>query len=111
MDVGDFLRKLELQQYEAAFRDNGIDIRVLPNVTAEDLKDLGITMVGHRRVLLQAIAALREPTPPAVKVGAEALDAAPMLGTQAASTVEAERSWSCCRAAGRRPRWAAGAWC
>ena len=91
MDVGDFLRKLGLQQYEAAFRDNGIDIRVLPNLTAEDLKDLGITMVGHRRVLLQAIAALREPTPPAVKVGAEALDAAPMRGTQATSTAEAER--------------------
>src|ERR1700682_1827949 len=80
MNVGDFLRKLGLQQYEAAFRDNGIDIRVLPNVTAEDLKDLGITMVGHRRILLQAIAALGEPTAPAVKAGAEGLDAAPTRG-------------------------------
>src|ERR1700738_5117696 len=91
MNVGDFLRKLGLQQYEAAFRDNGIDIGVLPNVTAEDLKDLGITMVGHRRVLLQAIAALRAPTAPEVTAGAEALDAAPMRGTQATSTVAAER--------------------
>ena len=39
MDVGDFLRELGLQQYEAAFRDNRIDIRVLPKLTAEDLKD------------------------------------------------------------------------
>ena len=37
MDVGDFLRELGLQQYEAAFRDNRIDIRVLPKLTAEDL--------------------------------------------------------------------------
>jgi SAM domain (Sterile alpha motif) len=51
MDVGDFLRKLGLQQHEAAFRNNGIDIRVLPKLTAEDLKDLGVTMVGHRRLL------------------------------------------------------------
>ena len=75
MDVGDFLRELGLQQYEAAFRDNRIDIRVLPKLTAEDLKDLGVTLVGHRRMLLDAIAALREPTAPAVKAGADALDA------------------------------------
>jgi SAM domain (Sterile alpha motif) len=45
--------------YEAAFRDNEIDETVLPNLTAEDLKDLGIFVVGHRRKLLDAIAALR----------------------------------------------------
>ena len=49
----------------------GIDIRVLPKLTAEDLKDLGVTLVGHRRMLLDAIAALREPTAPAVKAGAD----------------------------------------
>jgi class 3 adenylate cyclase/tetratricopeptide (TPR) repeat protein len=69
MDVGDFLRKLELQQYEAAFRDNRIDIRVLPKLTAEDLKDLGVTFVGDRRLLLEAIAALREPAAPPVGAG------------------------------------------
>src|SRR5262249_16627930 len=31
----------------------------LPNLTAEDLKDLGVSIVGHRRKLLYAIAALR----------------------------------------------------
>jgi class 3 adenylate cyclase len=91
MDVADWLRALGLERYEAAFRDNGIDIRVLPKLTGEDLKDLGITMVGHRRLLLEAIAALREPTAPAVMAGAEARDAAPMRGTGAASTAEAER--------------------
>jgi SAM domain (Sterile alpha motif) len=39
MEVGEFLRELGLQQYEAAFRDNRIDIRVLPKLTAEDLKE------------------------------------------------------------------------
>ena len=91
MDVGDFLRELGLHQYGAAFRENGIDIRVLPKLTAEDLKDIGVTMVGHRRILLEAIAALREPMPPSLKAGGDALDAAPVRGTQTSSTTEAER--------------------
>ena len=67
MDVGGWLRRLGLEQYEAAFRENAISEKVLPNLTAEDLKDLGVGMVGHRRMLLDAIAALRTeasaPTP------------------------------------------------
>jgi class 3 adenylate cyclase len=50
---------LGLQQYEQAFRDNAIDAATLPELTAEDLKDLGVSLVGHRRKLLAAIAALR----------------------------------------------------
>ena len=59
MDLGGWLRSLGLEQYEAAFRENEIDDTVLPSLTAEDLKDLGVTIVGHRRKLLDAIAALR----------------------------------------------------
>ena len=59
MDLGGWLRNLGLGQYEAAFRENAIDDTVLPNLTAEDLKDLGVAIVGHRRKLLDAIAALR----------------------------------------------------
>jgi class 3 adenylate cyclase len=59
MDVAGWLRSLGLEQYEAAFRENAISEKVLPNLTAEDLKDLGVGMVGHRRMLLDAIAALR----------------------------------------------------
>src|SRR5215813_8651063 len=58
MDVVVWLRSLGLGRYEAAFRDNEIET-VLPNLTAEDLKDLGVSVVGHRRKLLDAIAALR----------------------------------------------------
>src|SRR5271165_2969007 len=59
MDVGAWLRNLGLGQYEAVFRDNAIDETVLPNLTADDLKELGVTALGHRRKLLDAIAALR----------------------------------------------------
>ena len=53
---------LGLGKYEAAFRENEITEKVLPNLTAEDLKDLGVSIVGHRRTLLDAIAALRTDT-------------------------------------------------
>jgi len=59
MDIAVWLRSLGLGRYEAAFRDNEIDETVLPNLTAEDLKDLGVSVVGHRRKLLDAIAVLR----------------------------------------------------
>jgi class 3 adenylate cyclase len=59
MDVGGWLRSLGLEQYEAAFRENRIDDTVLPSLTAEDLKDLGVGFVGDRRKLLHAIATLR----------------------------------------------------
>jgi hypothetical protein len=58
MDVVVWLRSLGLGKYEAAFRENEIDETVLPNLTAEDLKDLGVSIVGHRRKILDAIAAL-----------------------------------------------------
>ena len=59
MDLGSWLRSLGLEQYEPAFRENAIDELVLPSLTAEDLKDLGVGIVGHRRKLLDAIAVLR----------------------------------------------------
>jgi class 3 adenylate cyclase len=59
MDIGGWLRSLGLERYEAAFRKNEIDDAVLPTLTAEDLKDLGVDIVGHRRKLLNAIALLQ----------------------------------------------------
>ncbi len=57
-DVGDWLRSLGLSEYEPAFRDKQIDGEVLPNLTGDDLKELGVASVGHRRKLLSAIAQL-----------------------------------------------------
>src|SRR5690349_19504670 len=59
IDLAAWLRGLGLDRYEAAFRDNDVDAAVLPTLTAEDLKELGVSSVGHRRRLLDAIAALR----------------------------------------------------
>jgi len=58
MDLSAWLRGLGLGQYEQAFRDNAIEREVLPQLTAEDLKEIGVVPVGHRRKLLDAIAAL-----------------------------------------------------
>jgi class 3 adenylate cyclase/predicted ATPase len=63
MDVAAWLRDLGLERYEAAFRDNEIDREALPKLTSDDLKDLGMVLGGHRRKLLDAIAALGSPHP------------------------------------------------
>ncbi len=55
MDIGQWLRGLGLQSYEQAFRDNGIDFDVLPRLTADDLREIGVLAVGHRRKILDAI--------------------------------------------------------
>jgi hypothetical protein len=58
MNVAKWLRDLGLEQYAPAFHDNDIDGKVLCRLTGEDLRDLGVTSIGHRRRLLDAIATL-----------------------------------------------------
>jgi hypothetical protein len=58
MDVAAWLQSLSLARYEPLFRDNEIDWEVLPKLTPEDLKEIGVVAIGHRRKLLAAIAAL-----------------------------------------------------
>ena len=65
MDVGGWLRSLGLDQYEDNFRDNSIGGDVLPHLTADDLKELGVASIGDRRRLLVAVAALAGRTPSA----------------------------------------------
>jgi hypothetical protein len=78
MDVAAWLHGLGLERYEAAFRDNEIDWAVLPNLTSDDLRDIGVTAVGHRRKLLEAIAQLSaadappDPIPPTAPSGSTA---------------------------------------
>ena len=59
MDIVVWLRSLGLAKYEAIFRENDIDEAVLPSLTHENLKELGVASFGHRVKLLDAIAALR----------------------------------------------------
>ena len=87
MDIVVWLRSLGLGKYEAAFRENDIDETVLPNLTAEDLKELGVASLGHRRKLLDAIAALQADAgskPPSA-------DVATMSSTLSAPEDRAER--------------------
>ena len=79
MDVAAWLQSLGLERYVPAFRDNDVDAEVLRRLTAEDLRELGIASIGHRRRLLDAIAALTEVAPrptmaPAAKVAAASPD-------------------------------------
>ena len=60
MDVGAWLRGLGLGQYEQAFRDNDVDADLLLTLTADDLRELGVASLGHRRLLLKAIEGLRD---------------------------------------------------
>src|SRR5919199_5168768 len=64
VEVGAWLRGLGLGQYEALFRDNDVDAALLPTLGAEDLKELGVASFGHRKRLLDAIAALRSGAAP-----------------------------------------------
>jgi class 3 adenylate cyclase len=59
MDVMVWLRNLGLGKYEAVFSEDDIDETVLPSLTHENLKELGVASFGHRVKLLDAIAALR----------------------------------------------------
>ncbi len=64
MDVEAWLSGLGLGQYARAFAENDIDASTLPELTSDDLKELGVASVGHRRKLLNAIASLAEPAAP-----------------------------------------------
>jgi class 3 adenylate cyclase len=62
-DLADWLKNLGLEQYAQRFAENGIDISVLPHLTDQDLKDIGV-LLGHRRKILAAIAEIAKPAPP-----------------------------------------------
>jgi len=63
MDIEAWLQGLGLERYVSAFRDNEIDGEVLPKLTSEDLREIGVAAVGHRRKLLDAITALTASAP------------------------------------------------
>ena len=63
MNVADWLHNLGMGRYAAAFDEHGVTAEVLPCLTVKDLKDVGVASIGHRRVLLRAIAAMRPSAP------------------------------------------------
>src|ERR1700722_3974751 len=84
VDVGGWLRGLGLGQYEEKFRDNKIDADVLPRLTVDDLKDIGVSVVGDRRRLLDGIAVIAGAGRPA-HLPASATKSAPSKGLQASA--------------------------
>ena len=58
--IADWLQKLGLGQYAERFADNDINFAILPDLTDQDLKELGVASLGHRRQLLRAIAELKD---------------------------------------------------
>jgi class 3 adenylate cyclase len=99
-DVSGWLRSLGLDQYEAVFRDNAIDLSVLPDLTDQDLEKLGV-LLGHRRKLLRAIAALdgahgatpAAPAPPPVTPAPVPAAAAKPTVSAVSPGVEGERRY------------------
>ena len=77
MDVGGWLRGLGLGQYEEKFRDNKIDADLLPRLTDADLKDIGVSALGDRLRLLDAIAVIAGagPASPAKSTPSKGLEA------------------------------------
>src|ERR1700751_4200762 len=60
--VADWLEKLGMSEYAQRFADNRIDLTVLPELTDQHLKDLGIAL-GDRLKMLRAIRELSDAIP------------------------------------------------
>jgi class 3 adenylate cyclase/tetratricopeptide (TPR) repeat protein len=80
MEIEAWLQSLGLERYVPAFRENEIDWEVLPKLTSEDLREIGVIPIGHRRRLLDAIAVLRTGSELAIEPAANAQPAG--RGTQ-----------------------------
>ena len=84
--TSNWLRNLGLSEYTQRFAENGIDFSVLPDLTEQDLKDIGV-LLGHRRKLLRAMAEL---------------DSAPSVASMPAPSAIAPSLRSAAEAAGER---------
>lgn len=73
MDLKAWLESIGLGEYAPSFEANHVDAALLPCLTSEDLRELGIASVGQRRRLLDAIAKLKADAP----VQAQADEAVP----------------------------------
>ena len=80
-------RVLGSPRHQLAFRANAIDGEVLPKLTSEDLKEIGVVAIGHRRKLLEAIAALGAQAPAA----RNPLPSPPPLAGEGRAGADAER--------------------
>lgn len=59
--IANWLKTLGLERYAACFAQNDISFAILHDLTDQDLKEIGVSSLGHRRQLLRAIAARSKP--------------------------------------------------
>ena len=78
-EIADWLKRLGLEQYVQCFDDNDIDFSILRDLTDQDLEEIGVQSLGHRRKLLRAIADLQNilQTKSATAIASAAAPAAP----------------------------------
>jgi class 3 adenylate cyclase len=92
-EIADWLDKLGMAEYASRFAENDIDVSLLPELTDQDLKELGVASLGHRRKLLRAIGELGGPPPaaaaerPASRVAPPAAPASEIAGERRYLTV------------------------
>jgi class 3 adenylate cyclase len=91
VDIGAWLRELGLECYETAFRSNDIDVDLLSDLTEADLEKLGVASLGHRKILLRAIEALRRPRAELAASTTTITDETALAPLPPASRSEAER--------------------
>jgi hypothetical protein len=85
--IADWLKKLGLPEYGERFAENGIDVSVLPHLTDQDLKDMGV-LLGHRRKMLAAIGELsNQPTAPRARATDTPIGPAPIPDAVAVSAI------------------------
>ena len=94
MDIEAWLRGLGLELYAQAFRDNAIDGEILPKLTADDLKEIGVTIVGHRRRILEAIATLRPAAEPTMVTPMSLRSSAVSFGRISPSMALSRNAWA-----------------
>ena len=82
--IADWLSRLGMSEYAQRFAENGIDLSVLPELTEQDLKEIGV-ILGHRRKILRAIANLE------AEKGAAVVADAPAVPARTSPTNSAER--------------------
>src|SRR5262245_19925939 len=75
--IADWLKRLDLSEYAERFAENGIDISVLPTLTDQDLKEMGV-LLGHRRKMLAAIGESSSKSPALASAPAASAPIVPM---------------------------------